>query len=179
VIPTGIRRRFAALAGLLEIADREFQAIQDEDERLTVEARSRVNEGQLGGVEITPDAVRAFLDKNLGSDYRIAGYSYEWTARLLKRLGFTTLQQVEECIRGYDDDELSRIARGGRQGQTTRFEHMLLAGMGEKYIERHVFTKFPWFPEPQRKLLTRFADKGIEIGAYDPLETARPSDSPD
>jgi ppGpp synthetase/RelA/SpoT-type nucleotidyltranferase len=32
-IPAGIRRRLAAVAGLLEIADREFQAIQDEDER--------------------------------------------------------------------------------------------------------------------------------------------------
>lgn len=30
-IPTEIRRRFAALAGLIEIADREFQAIQDAD----------------------------------------------------------------------------------------------------------------------------------------------------
>ena len=32
-IPAAIRRRLAAVAGLLEIADREFQAIQDEDER--------------------------------------------------------------------------------------------------------------------------------------------------
>jgi ppGpp synthetase/RelA/SpoT-type nucleotidyltranferase len=32
-MPSSTRRRLAALAGLLEIADREFQAIQDEDER--------------------------------------------------------------------------------------------------------------------------------------------------
>jgi putative GTP pyrophosphokinase len=32
-IPSSTRRRLAALAGLLEIADREFQTIQDEDER--------------------------------------------------------------------------------------------------------------------------------------------------
>jgi len=32
-IPAAIRRRLAAVAGLLEIADREFQAIQDEEER--------------------------------------------------------------------------------------------------------------------------------------------------
>jgi putative GTP pyrophosphokinase len=31
VIPTEIRRRFMALAGMLEIADREFQTIQDDD----------------------------------------------------------------------------------------------------------------------------------------------------
>lgn len=33
-IPRSIRKRFAALAGMLEIADREFQAIQDEDEKI-------------------------------------------------------------------------------------------------------------------------------------------------
>lgn len=33
-IPTSIQRRFVALAGMLEIADREFQAVQDEDTKL-------------------------------------------------------------------------------------------------------------------------------------------------
>lgn len=33
-IPTSIQRRFVALAGMLEIADREFQAVQDEDANL-------------------------------------------------------------------------------------------------------------------------------------------------
>lgn len=34
-MPTTIRRRFIMLAGLLELADREFQAIHDEDQRLS------------------------------------------------------------------------------------------------------------------------------------------------
>ncbi len=40
--PNTIRRRFMALAGVLEIADREFQAIQDEDKHLTEQARTSV-----------------------------------------------------------------------------------------------------------------------------------------
>jgi hypothetical protein len=60
-----------ALAGMLEIADREFQTIQDDDRRLTAEARSRVR-GELERVEITPDAVKAFLDQRLGSDGRMS-----------------------------------------------------------------------------------------------------------
>src|SRR5438309_774277 len=51
VIPAEIRRRFMSLAGMLEIADREFQAIQDADKRLTEEARASVEGGQLGKVE--------------------------------------------------------------------------------------------------------------------------------
>ena len=41
-IPNTIRRRFMALAGVLEIADREFQAIQDEDNQLKQLARTSV-----------------------------------------------------------------------------------------------------------------------------------------
>src|SRR5262249_23133168 len=52
VIPTPIRRRFMTLAGLLEIADREFQAIQNEDEQIRQEARRSVQAGRLEEVEI-------------------------------------------------------------------------------------------------------------------------------
>jgi putative GTP pyrophosphokinase len=177
VIPVEIRRRFMALAGMLEIADREFQAIQDADEKLTLEARSRVEGGQLGKVEITPDALKAFLDKRLGPDGRISEFSYDWTARLLKRLGFRTLEQVEKCIRGYDDDELSRAAAGSRQGQTSRFEYMLLAGMGEAFVQRHFFAGEPWFGGAER--LERLRNVGVEIRAYDPLTEVAERDSDD
>lgn len=42
VIPQKTRRRFMSLAGLLEIADREFQAIQEDDSRIKERARSQV-----------------------------------------------------------------------------------------------------------------------------------------
>jgi putative GTP pyrophosphokinase len=136
-IPAEIHRRFIALAGMLEIADREFQAIQDDDRQLTENARENVRTGELQNVEITADAVKTFLDKRLGPDGRISDWSYDWTARILRHLGFTTLAQVAECIDGYDDDDLSRIVEGSRQGQTSRFEFMLLAGMGERYVHGH------------------------------------------
>ena len=53
-IPDDIRRRFMALAGLLEIADREFQAIQDDDRALTDKATALVNQGKLDDVEVLP-----------------------------------------------------------------------------------------------------------------------------
>lgn len=170
VIPTEVRRRFMSLAGMLEIADREFQAIQDADERITEQARSQVESGELKRVEITPDALKAFLDKKLGPDGRMSEFSYDWTARLLKRLGFRTLEQVEKCIRGYDDDHLSRLASGGtRQGQTTRFEFMLLAGMGDNYLRRHTFANEPWYGPRVRGWLEAFKSKNVTIRDYDPL----------
>jgi len=67
VIPTEIHRRFIGLAGLIEIADREFQAIQDADTELTQKARESVKEGRLEDIEITPDALKTYLDKKRGA----------------------------------------------------------------------------------------------------------------
>ncbi|MDP3292343.1 MAG: hypothetical protein Q8M43_09970 [Sulfuricurvum sp.] len=168
VIPKDIKRRFMSLAGLLEIADREFQAIQDADRILNDEAKVLVNEGKLKGVELTPVALKSYLDKKLGSDARMSDFSYDWTIKLLKKLGFDNLEQVDNCISQYDDDKISRLLAGYRQGQLTRFEYMLLAGMGEKYIERHLFTNESWYGENQLKQLQTLKKNKVLIGSFDP-----------
>jgi len=167
VIPIVIRRRFASLAGMLEIADREFQGIQDEDLSLRTEAITSIQEGMLDTIEITPYALKAYLDKHLGSDDRMTDFSYDWEVRLLHKLGFSNLDQVNKCIEKFDDDRISRIISGGRQGQLTRFEYLLLAAMGEAYISKHPFNKFPWFAEPEKGYLRKLEEAGIK-GNYRP-----------
>lgn len=138
-IPTVIRRRFMALAGLLEIGDREFQAVSDEDQRVRIAALRDVELGDLAAVEITQEALKAYLDRKLGPDGRMTQFSYEWTARILRRLGFSNLQQLDDAIDGYNDDRISRLLHRNRQGQLSRLEDVLLASLGEEFIERH-----PW-----------------------------------
>ena len=164
--PNTIRRRFMALAGVLEIADREFQAIQDEDKSLKQEARTSVEKGVLDQVEITADALKSYLDRRVGTDARTADFSYEYTAQLVRRLGFTTIEQVDACIEGYDDDQLSRIAWDRRQGPLSRFDDMLLAGMGPVFIERR--TNDTYSKDFISNTLAKFKERGIRIGNYDP-----------
>jgi ppGpp synthetase/RelA/SpoT-type nucleotidyltranferase len=175
-IPRDIKRRFMSLAGLLEIADREFQAIQDADRELRSRAERQISAGELRTVEITPSALKAYLDKRLGPDGRMTEFSYDWSARVLLRLGFTSLEQVDQCIASYDDDEITRIIGGYRQGQLTRFEFMLLAGMGDKFIVRHPWSSYPWFRTRNQETLRRFADNKIPIGDYDPLPPTQRSE---
>ena len=85
-----------------------------------------VKEGKIHTVEITPDALKSYMDMRLGSDYRIAEFWYSSMARRLRGLGFSNLGQVDECIKDLNDDTISRIATGGRQGQMNRFELLLL-----------------------------------------------------
>ncbi|MBX3121052.1 MAG: hypothetical protein KF784_18485 [Fimbriimonadaceae bacterium] len=167
-IPRDIRRRFMALAGLLEIADREFQAIQDADRDLNQRAERSIEAGQLDAVEITPIALKSYLDRRLGSDGRMSDFSYDWYVRLLLRLGFTSLAQIDQCISPYDSDRLSRLASGTRQGQLSRFEFMLLAGLGEKFLERHLYSQERWFVDSITSRLERFRKGAIPIGTYDP-----------
>lgn len=165
-IPNTIRRRFMALAGVLEIADREFQAIQDEDKLLKQQARNSVEGGVLDQVEITADALRSYLDQKVGPDARSTDFSYDYTARMLRRLGFTTIDQVDACIEGYDGDQLSRIRWQHRQGSITRFEDMLLAGMGPVFVER--LTDDAGWKDALRRSLERYQEHGIPVGNYDP-----------
>lgn len=158
-----------ALAGMLELADREFQAIQDEDAALNRAARTLVDENRLSEVEVTPTALKLYLDRRMSADGRMSEFSYDWTVRLLKKLGFRTLAQVDECLATYDDDQVSRLLTGSRQGQLTRFEYVLLASMGEKFIERHTFSGQEWFGSSERSKLKELAQAGINSINYDPL----------
>ncbi|MEZ0231230.1 MAG: GTP pyrophosphokinase family protein [Methylophilaceae bacterium] len=173
VIPTSIQRRFISLAGLLEIADREFQALQDDDEHLRTEARESVKQGKLVNIEITPDSLKAYLDKKFGPDGRQSEWSYNAAASILKKLGFTSLSQVDECIKSFNQDEVSKVVWGYRQGQVVRFEESVHAGMGKIYAERHPWaqsnssdSKF-WSHRFKEKL-TEMRKGGIKVGAYDP-----------
>jgi putative GTP pyrophosphokinase len=174
--PEEIRRRFMALAGMLEIADREFQAIQGADKQIIDASREKVARGELSGVEITPLSLKQFLDKRLGPDFRIADWSYDYDTRLVKTLGFTDLKQIEDAIAGYDDNAINTIIHGLRQGQLTRFELMLLAALGERFIERHPWAPTSsWFEARQKEHLKKLSEKGITTGTYDPKEVARSS----
>jgi hypothetical protein len=166
-IPSEIRRRFMALAGLLEIADREFQAVQFEDERLRLLARESVAAGHLERVEITGDALKAYLDQRLGADGRMAKWAYESTARQLRHLGFTNFEEVDRCIAPYDADALSRTVWGTRQGQLTRFEDMIHAAFGESYLESDPHLALvPWWREWKSQRLEKIRAAGVPVGGF-------------
>ena len=165
-IPVAIRRRFMALAGLLEMADREFQAVQDEDQRLRRAARTSIDAGNLADVEITPDSVKAYLDKTLGPDGRMR--SYDHIAFELKQYGFRNLKQVADAISRYDGDQLSRELFGGRMGQLGRFELMILAALGNRFIDENPFSRYDWWRNGRLRELAKMRDAGIETGTYKP-----------
>lgn len=97
-IPLSIRRRFMSLAGMLEIADKEFQAIQDEDERRRERDRSTVQEGLDGVVDLKQKAARLETQLRETRESRPSASTYlSGSARALVDKGY-----FEEAVRAYD-----------------------------------------------------------------------------
>ena len=163
-IHSRIRKRFTELAGLLEIADREFQAIQDEDAKIRSEDRESVVKGDFAGVEITPDALKVYLDGKYGEDARMSEFSYRFGARMVRALGFETIEQLDKAISPYDDDQISRILWGSRQGQISRFEDVLLAALGPSFVCEHPWSESEWFQDRCQHLLKVLKQHSISVG---------------
>jgi putative GTP pyrophosphokinase len=162
------RRQFLRLAALLEVAESEFQALQDCDEQLRHEATFSAQESNLRAVEITPETLKAYLDKKLRSDKRMTCKSYDWTARLLLKLGFTQFRQVEDCIGSYNEESVNRLVWKARQGQLLRFETLLLAGMGSYYMEQHPLNVDSGWVKTWEGVMERLVKGGITIKGYLP-----------
>lgn len=170
-VPERIRRRFTALAGLIEIADREFQAIASENLAIRAQARINIMSGQLDRVEITRDSFKEYIDEKYGPDGRMREWSYDYAVRMLLALGFTNLGEVDKCIDGYNDDTISRVIQGSRLGQLTRFEYVLLAAMGEYFVIGHPWLQRKegeWYAHYCISRLRKLREQGIDVGNYRP-----------
>ena len=160
-VPKELARRFVTLAGLLEIADREFQSIQDRDEELRAKANASIGAGRLQGVEVTPTSLKAYLDHNFGEDGRMARWSYEFATRIVRSLDITTIEELNDAIKDLDDDKIGRVVEGSRGGQLGRFEHVLLAAFEDNYVQKHPWSRAEWFQKRSEVALKKLKEAGI------------------
>lgn len=165
-MPSLIRRRFASLASLIEIADREFEAIHIEDEKINNVDKKNIKNGYLERVSISGKSLKAYLDERMGSDGRLSFFSYEFEAESLIKIGFKNIRQIDDCTKEYDGNILSNNVWSYRQGQLSRFELMVLAGMGEEYIARHRWNIYKWFIDSRKRYLDKMISSKIKIGEY-------------
>lgn len=88
-------RRFTLAAGLLELADREFEVIRD---RLRAELAGEAPEADASDPRIADQELAAFL----AAQFPEAGWSrsdhYTWMAGLLLELGITSLRELDGLL---------------------------------------------------------------------------------
>ncbi|WP_281258403.1 GTP pyrophosphokinase [Nocardioides gansuensis] len=126
-------RRFTLAAGLLELADREFETIRA---RLQAAAPETHPAADPSDPRISGQELATFL----AGQYADAGWShtdhYGWIAGLLLELGITSLDELAGLLTSVDPDALiRRMGYKHPTGAVRRLDDALLAIFGEQYVD--------------------------------------------
>jgi len=128
-------RRFTLAAGLLELADQEFETIR---QRLQQGLRATAPDRAGDDPRISPRELAAFL----AGQYADAGWSrtdhYAWISGLLLELGIVSLDELGEVLRSVDSEALNeRMGYRYPPGAVRRLDDTLLAAYGDRYLALH------------------------------------------
>jgi ppGpp synthetase/RelA/SpoT-type nucleotidyltranferase len=130
-----LNRRFTLAAGLLELADREFEVIRDRMRERMAEAapEADADDPRIGNQELA-----AFL----AGHYPDAGWSrddhYTWISGLLLELGITSLRELAGLLPSVDSEAIAdRMGYKYPPGAVRRLDDALLAQFGTRYLELH------------------------------------------
>lgn len=130
-----LNRRFTLAAGLLELADREFEVIRDRLRERTTDAEPEadVNDPRIGNQELA-----AFL----AAHYPEAGWSrtdhYAWMSGLLLELDITSLRELAGLLPAVDSAAITdRMGYRYPPGAVRRLDDALLAVFGARYVALH------------------------------------------
>ncbi|GAA1172392.1 bifunctional ribonuclease/(p)ppGpp synthase [Ornithinimicrobium humiphilum] len=126
-------RRFALAAGLLELADREFETIRDRLRVSVVEAAEEDTDPRIDATDLAAFLAGRFPD---------AGWSrtdhYAWVSSLLLELGITSLKELGSVLQEVDSAAITeQMAYKYPPGAVRRLDDALLASFGERYVALH------------------------------------------
>jgi len=126
-------RRFTLAAGLLELADREFEVIR---ESMRAQSRPGQGDGDASEPRIGNQELAAFL----AGHYPDAGWSrtdhYAWISGLLLELGITSLRELADLLRPVDSAAITeRMDYRYPPGAVRRLDDALLASFGTRYLD--------------------------------------------
>ncbi|MFZ0531343.1 MAG: hypothetical protein WAL91_12510 [Propionicimonas sp.] len=130
-----LNRRFTLAAGLLELADREFEVIR---ERMRRQSAEETPEADVSDPRIGNQELAAFL----AAHFPEAGWSrtdhYTWTSGLLLELGITSLGELAGLLSAVDSTAITeRMGYKYPPGAVRRLDDALLAIFGVRYLELH------------------------------------------
>lgn len=130
-----LNRRFTLAAGLLELADQEFDVIRDS-------LRKRMAPTDLEADPNDPRIAADELATFLGSQFPDSGWSrtnhYTWISGLLLELGITSLQELAGLLASVDSAAITeRMGYKSPPGAVRRLDDALLAVYGDRYLELH------------------------------------------
>ncbi|MCC3300593.1 GTP pyrophosphokinase [Arthrobacter sp. zg-Y895] len=135
-VPPEVNRAFTLASGLIELADREFDAINHVValQRVRGEARSA---GASSGDELTAAALREVLEQELPEHPRSRADHYDWLVQALEANTVYSLAEATALLRSADWPSLaSRLRYRFPPGHVRAADDFLLEQWGRGYIQR-------------------------------------------
>lgn len=125
-------RRFTLAAGLLELADGEFDTIR---ERLQVAMTGPEHDDDSSDPRISPQQLAAFLaGRFIGAGWSRTDH-YAWVAGLLLELDITSLEELATVLAPVDSAEISeRMGYRYPPGAVRRLDDALLWVFADRYV---------------------------------------------
>jgi putative GTP pyrophosphokinase len=141
-LPNYLKRRFKVLAGVLELADREFNQIAFEIDKYSATVNAETKKGKLN-IEIDSTSIKSYLDNkfadliNNGLKSGFLGESKETKVLAeLRDFGITTLKELDEIIPSdFLEKGISKyIEFTERSNYTGLLRHFMMINDAEKYF---------------------------------------------
>lgn len=97
-LPSQLKRRLNLIAGLLELADREFSSLTEEIEQYTLDVEEKAQAGMLEKIEVNSASVDQFLRHKLSTVAHLNEKLTQLDEKVideLKAMGITTLDKLD------------------------------------------------------------------------------------
>ncbi|MGE1048667.1 MULTISPECIES: GTP pyrophosphokinase [Bacillus] len=162
-IPRVVRRDFSRLAGLLELADQEFIKIKEElvkyNENVKVEIQNTPADVLIDKISIEQflndeNSIVSILDQEIcemANAIRIVGSEFEREVKMLKYLGFNTIEEVQIALNQHKE----KIIKMATAWLTKPDNNTLKAGLSIFYLA-YIIVSIDGSPEVVENYLNEF-----------------------
>ncbi|MCC3272335.1 hypothetical protein MUK71_14650 [Arthrobacter zhangbolii] len=135
-VPPEVNRAFTLASGLIELADREFDAINHVVALQRLRGEARVA-GVQSGDELNAAALREVLEQELPENPRSRAEHYDWLVQVLEANTVYSLSEATALLRSADWTALAdRLRYRFPPGHVRAADDYLLEQWGRAYIQR-------------------------------------------
>lgn len=159
-LPKRIQRRFKLLAGLLELADNEFNNISKEIDEYSNEVKVSIEKGELQ-IQLNSASISEFLQERLPELFKLGmSTNFPYSSQTVKELndfGIDNLNDLNEIIPKEFEEKHIQIMTGEYKSNIRgTLRHLMLINDYKKYFQKSFRYDFNHFIPNTSELLESF-----------------------
>ncbi len=110
-IPFQLRRRFASLAGLLEIADREFESLRQEEKGVRETIQNKIRKARIN-IPVDLDSISFYL-KKYHKEKILESHRASLLNKLIKSMKISTIEEFDKILSQANLGKIDKVLKEG------------------------------------------------------------------